>query len=241
MIALKLLLTVAGVLLMAFAVGIPMYGLWMRIEYARRKARGDETTDKEAAAKPNKIDRRRPLALAAAGCLPLLIAASIVVVPSGMGGVRVSQIRGTLPGTLYPGVHFIAPMVDSVETFDLRDHLFTAGTLEEGAKAGARKNELSVQSLEGLNIGLAVTVRYRLDANKLIECAGAHAPTGGQGTCSSGGGERVERTCSGVHRAGDFLDQARRGTLEGSSHYYAQTGRGWHCGGRGDALRHSVA
>ncbi len=175
MIALKLLLTVAGVLLMAFAVGIPMYGLWMRIEYARRKARGDETTDKEAAAKPNKIDRRRPLALAAAGCLPLLIAASIVVVPSGMGGVRVSQIRGTLPGTLYPGVHFIAPMVDSVETFDLRDHLFTAGTLEEGAKAGARKNELSVQSLEGLNIGLAVTVRYRLDANKLSSVQ-AHMP-----------------------------------------------------------------
>ena len=67
------------------------------------------------------------MALALVACLPLLVASSIVVVPSGMGGVRVSQIRGTMPGTLYPGVHFVTPLVESVETFDLRDHLFTAG------------------------------------------------------------------------------------------------------------------
>ena len=62
------------------------------------------------------------------------MASSIVVVPSGMGGVRISQIRGTLPGTLYPGVHFITPLMDSVQMFDLRDHLFTAGVAEEGEK-----------------------------------------------------------------------------------------------------------
>ena len=50
-----------------------------------------------------------------AGCVPLLMAACIVVVPSGMGGVRISQMRGTLPGTLYPGVQLITPLVDSVE------------------------------------------------------------------------------------------------------------------------------
>jgi regulator of protease activity HflC (stomatin/prohibitin superfamily) len=92
-----------------------------------------------------------------------------------MGGVRVSQVRGTLPGTLYPGVHFVTPLVESVETFDLRDRLFTAGIVEEGGKAGAEKNGLSVQSLEGLNIGLAVTVRYRLDASKLASVQ-AHMP-----------------------------------------------------------------
>jgi regulator of protease activity HflC (stomatin/prohibitin superfamily) len=91
-----------------------------------------------------------------------------------MGGVRVSQVRGTLPGTLYPGVHFITPMVESVQTFDLRDHLFTAGYAEEGPK-GTQKNGLSVQSREGLNIGLAVTVRYRLDSGKL-DSIQAHMP-----------------------------------------------------------------
>ena len=74
-----------------------------------------------------RIAWRGPVALAMVACLPLLIAASIVVVPSGMGGVRISQISGTVPGTLYPGVHFITPLVESVQNFDLRDHLFTAG------------------------------------------------------------------------------------------------------------------
>ena len=61
------------------------------------------------------------------------------------------------------------------QLFDLRDHLFTAGVAEEGAKAAAQKTALSVQSLEGLNIGLAVTVRYRLDPNKL-DSVQAHMP-----------------------------------------------------------------
>jgi regulator of protease activity HflC (stomatin/prohibitin superfamily) len=83
-----------------------------------------------------------------------------------MGGVLISQVDGTLPGTLYPGVHFIKPMIDSVELFDLRDHLFTTGIAPEGAKTAGQK-ELDVQSREGLNIGLGVTVRYKLDPNKL--------------------------------------------------------------------------
>jgi regulator of protease activity HflC (stomatin/prohibitin superfamily) len=162
MIALKLLLTVAGVLLLAAASAIPLYGLWLRVEYGRRKAGGVET-GKE----PEPIAWRGSVALALLACFPLLIAGSIVVVPSGMGGVRISQIGGTLPGTLYPGVHFITPLVDSVELFDLRDRLFTAGVTGEAIKGAAQKTSLEVQSREGLNIGLGVTVRYRLDPNKL--------------------------------------------------------------------------
>jgi regulator of protease activity HflC (stomatin/prohibitin superfamily) len=170
MIALKLLLTVAGVLLLTAALGTPLYGLWIRLKLVRRKAAG-ETELPEA----DEIPWRVPAALVLVACLPLLIASSIVVVPSGMGGVRVSQVRGTLPGTLFPGVHFVSPLIDSVQTFDLRDHLFTAGMTETGAKAGSVQNGLSVQSREGLNIGLAVTVRYRLDPNKLDNVQ-AHMP-----------------------------------------------------------------
>src|SRR5260370_34052785 len=36
--------------------------------------------------------------------LPLILAQGIAVVPSGMGGIRVSQTSGPRPGTLYPGV-----------------------------------------------------------------------------------------------------------------------------------------
>ncbi|MGD0789726.1 MAG: SPFH domain-containing protein [Terracidiphilus sp.] len=185
MIALKMLLTVAGVLLLAAALGIPLYRLAIRILSARRKAANEtelgqgELGQGELAPTellpPEEIPWRGPLALALVACLPLLAASSIVVVPSGMGGVRVSQIGGTLPGTLYPGLHFVTPFIESVEIFDLRDHLFTAGIAETGEKAATQKNGLTVQSLEGLNIGLAVTVRYRLDPNKL-DSVQAHMP-----------------------------------------------------------------
>lgn len=162
MLALKLLLTIAGALMIAAALGIPLYGLWKRIEYARRKSAGDES-----AVEPQPLTWRVSAMLAVAACLPLLLAASIVVVPSGMGGVRISQIRGTEPGTLYPGLHFIEPLVETVQMFDLRDHLFTAAGVAKGAKAQPQPAGLMVQSREGLNIGLGITVRYRLDPNML--------------------------------------------------------------------------
>jgi regulator of protease activity HflC (stomatin/prohibitin superfamily) len=175
MIALKMLFMVAGVLMLAAAVAIPLYGLWLRIQFARRKTGGDETMYGETVVQPEEITWRGPVALAIAACLPLLVAGSIVVVPSGMGGIRISQLEGTLPGTLYPGVHFITPLIDNVEMFDLRDHLFTAGFIQEGVKSTTQKTGLDVQSREGLNIGLGVTVRYRLDPNKLASVQ-AHLP-----------------------------------------------------------------
>jgi len=163
MLALKLLLVVAGALLIIAALAIPLYSLFRRMQAMRRK-----DADLGATVEPEPIEWWRPVALALAGCAPLLIAASIVVIPSGMGGVRVSQVSGTLPGTLYPGVHFIAPLIDSVQMFDLRDHLFTAGLgAQPSGKAVARNAGLDVQSREGLTIGLGVTVRYRLDTNRL--------------------------------------------------------------------------
>jgi regulator of protease activity HflC (stomatin/prohibitin superfamily) len=105
-------------------------------------------------------------ALVLAACLPWLIADSIVVIPAGMGGVRISQLRGTLPDTLYSGAHFVPPLVESVQLFDLRDKLFTAGGTAVQANAPSAQL-LDVQSKEGLDIGLAITVRYRFDPHRL--------------------------------------------------------------------------
>ena len=174
MLALRMLLMIAGVLLLAAAVGIPLYGLWLRMQYARRKASQDGTTS-ETSPEPDDIAWRGPVALAIVACVPLLVAGSIVVVPSGMGGITISQIGGTLPGTMYPGVHFITPMIDTVQMFDLRDHMFTAGMAAEGGKGAIQKAGLEVVSREGLNIGLGVTVRYRLDPSKLASVQ-AHLP-----------------------------------------------------------------
>jgi len=167
--ALKLVLMLAGVLLLATAAGIPLYGMWLRIRIVLKRPKGDanQTGLKLVEPTPDPIQWRLPLALGLAACLPMLVSSSIVVVPSGMGGVRISQISGTLPGTLYPGVHVIPPLVESVKSFDLRDHLFTAGITDEGNKDSKQKNSLDVQSREGLDIALAVTVRYHLDPRRL--------------------------------------------------------------------------
>ena len=170
MLALKLLLTVAGALLIAVALAIPLYALFLRFQAMRKK-----TTEPDSLVELKPVPWHGPVAVVLVACLPLLIAGSIVVVPSGMGGVRISQINGTLPGTLYPGVHFITPLVDSVQLFDLRDHIFTAGLTPDNGKASTPKGALDVQSQEGLSIGLGVTVRYRLDPNKLSTVQ-AHLP-----------------------------------------------------------------
>src|SRR5260370_5685918 len=109
--------------------------------------------------------------------LPLILAAGIVVVPSGMGGIRVSQTSGTRPGTLYPGVHLIVPLVDSVALYDLRDHVLVTSSGKDGLESISESEskdtktrkaaDFAVQSKEGLSIGMAITVRYKLDPKRL--------------------------------------------------------------------------
>jgi regulator of protease activity HflC (stomatin/prohibitin superfamily) len=106
--------------------------------------------------------------------LPLILAMGIVVVPSGMGGIRASQTSGTRPGTLYPGVHWITPLVDSLALYDLRDQVLATSSSKDGMEAiGAtdakvkKAGDFTVQSKEGLTVGLAITVRYRLDPRRL--------------------------------------------------------------------------
>ena len=170
MLALKYLLMTCGVGMMVVAAGILAYDLYREILYRR----ASETA--EAAAAPVTVRWRTSLALAMLAWGPLLVAFSIVVVPSGMAGVRVSQMSGTVAGTLYPGTHLVTPLVEDVALFDTRDQIFTTGMSEDGkiesTKASTKEQRLNAQPLnvqakEGLTLGLAITVRYRLDAKRL--------------------------------------------------------------------------
>ena len=170
MLALKYMLIAVGAVMLAVALALTLFDLW-KVFDLRRKAARLEPIEGAPAAEPLELPEvrwRSSVAFAVIACVPFLLAASIVVIPAGMGGVRVSQISGTLPGTLYSGAHFVTPLVENVQTFDLRDKLFTAGVVDgaEPKKAAATK-ALDVQSKEGLNIGLAITVRYRLDPHRL--------------------------------------------------------------------------
>jgi regulator of protease activity HflC (stomatin/prohibitin superfamily) len=168
MLVLRNLLMYGGFGMILVAVGILGYDLYLEVLYRKALATPGVASIPTAPV----WHWRRSLALLLLAWGPILLAFSIVVVPSGMAGIRVSQSSGTRPGTLYPGVHLIAPLVEDVAMFDIRDQVFTTGALDNGKPAVAPKAPpkpqlLDVQAKEGLTLGLAITVRYRLDARRL--------------------------------------------------------------------------
>ena len=74
-------------------------------------------------------------------------------------------------GDALSGAHLVTPLVEDVALFDTRDQIFTTGVSEDGktaaANTSAKMQLLDVQAKEGLTLGLAITVRYRLDAKRL--------------------------------------------------------------------------
>jgi regulator of protease activity HflC (stomatin/prohibitin superfamily) len=162
MLWLKYLLMWGGVGMIALAAGILAYDIYLEMKYRQALA--------VAGAGPlppvPQVRWRSSLALALLAWGPIVLPLGIVVVPSGMAGVRVSQSSGTMPGTLYPGAHFLVPLAENVVLFDTRDQLFTTGTLENSGK-GVKSEPLNVQAKEGLTLGLSITVRYRLDPRHL--------------------------------------------------------------------------
>jgi regulator of protease activity HflC (stomatin/prohibitin superfamily) len=170
MLLLKYLLVSAGIAMFVIAAGILTYDAYLLLAWQRRRLHPEPEAG--AAALPlgfaPKIRWRTSAAFVMLAWAPLLISAGIVIVPSGMAGVRVSQTKGTLAGTLYPGVHFVVPLVERVDLFNTRDQLFTTGIDEDSLAKGSAKGEaLNVQAKEGLTLGLAITVRYQIDPKRL--------------------------------------------------------------------------
>jgi regulator of protease activity HflC (stomatin/prohibitin superfamily) len=160
MLLLKYLLLTASFGLFAAAIAVVAYDVYTAIQHRRLIAAGAAETPQRAHA----VRLRLAGKLAVIAWLPLLLALSVVVVPAGTAGVRVSQFSGARPGTLYPGVHFVLPLVDSVALYDTREHVYTTA----GADDPKKKTEvLKAQAKEGLPLGLAVSVRYRLDPKRL--------------------------------------------------------------------------
>src|ERR1700730_9950689 len=169
MLALKWLLMILGAGLFGSAGALVAYDIFLSEQLRRLLSRGK--TD-EPGAEVGALARRplRPvrwrlaLQLAAAGALVLLITESFAVIPDGAAGVRVSEIWGARPGTLYPGVHLVTPLVDSIAIYDTREQVYATLAAENPKQKG---DVLTVQAREGLNIGLAVSVRYRLEPKRL--------------------------------------------------------------------------
>jgi len=171
MIALKWLLGILGIGLFGGAAALVIYDVYVSSQLRRLLRRQSETAEGGVGtttflpARPfGPVRWQRALQLAVLAILPLLISKSIVVVPDGSAGVRVSQIWGVRPGTLYPGVHIVTPLIDGVALYDTREQTY----LTNASNFPKADHEvLFVQAREGLNIGIAVAVRYRIDARRL--------------------------------------------------------------------------
>src|ERR1700726_1206766 len=172
MLLLKYLLVILGIALFGSSGSLVVYDIYLSSQLRRLLGRryreaitGEaepQTPEPPLPLRPVRWGLAQRLALAA--IFPLLLASSIAIVPDGFGGVRVSQLWGARPGTLYPGVHIITPLVDSVELYDTREQVYTTAAI---ANPKSPSEVLTVQAREGLNIGLAVSVRYRLDPHRL--------------------------------------------------------------------------
>ena len=171
MLALKTLLTLLGVGLFSSAGILVIYDIYMaaRLRWLLQQASpepGAEAALRKAPRPFGPVRWRLALQLVAAGIVPVVLSDGIVVVPDGSAGIRISQIHGARPGTLFPGVHFVTPLVDSVALYDTREQVYATAPVP-GVKGA---NEvLTVQAREGLNLGLAVTIRYRIDPSRLYE------------------------------------------------------------------------
>ncbi len=175
MLMLKYLLMTGGLGMIVAALSILTYDLYRGVAYRRALA----TAGTMPLPPGPQLRWRASLALTLLAWGPLLLAFSIVVVASGMAGVRVSQMSGTLPGTLYPGVHLVVPLVEDVTSFDTRDQIFTTGISEDGKAAAtnaAKAQLLDVQAKEGLTLGIG---RWKGRSHEC--CKGAAPRCAGQG------------------------------------------------------------
>lgn len=171
MIALKWLLVILGIGLFGSAAALVVYDVYVSSQLRRLLRRQSESAEGGVGSttflpvRPfGPVRWQRALQLAVLAIVPFLISRSIVVVPDGNAGVRVSQFWGVRPGTLYPGVHLVTPLIDSVALYDTREQTY----LTNASNFPKAEHEvLFVQAREGLNIGIAVAVRYRIDARRL--------------------------------------------------------------------------
>ena len=181
MLFLRFLLLLVSFGLLASAAGVVLYDIFLAFELNRLLRRRDGSSDASPSEQSGAVSPpspraslgprpRRVIRLNMAAKLLLLAAVtslagkSIIVVPDGSAGVRVSQLSGVRPGTFYPGTHFVFPLSERVVLFNTRDRIF-----QTASAAGPREKSeiLNVEAREGLEVGLAVTVRYRLDPQRL--------------------------------------------------------------------------
>ncbi|HET6148647.1 MAG TPA: SPFH domain-containing protein [Polyangia bacterium] len=98
------------------------------------------------------------------GVLLLVLRPPVQVVAAGEVGVRVNRLSGGLT-VLADGPSLVLPLVHELRRYSLRDQVYrpSGSASAEGATP--------FQTVEGLSVGVSVTVRYALDRDRVADVA----------------------------------------------------------------------
>jgi regulator of protease activity HflC (stomatin/prohibitin superfamily) len=167
MLLLKLLLITIGDSLLLTAAAMLAYDVYNYVR-ARQRIQAAESGHEKLTEPELKLRTRLAGITSGGGIALLLLASCFEVVPAGHAAIRVSQISGTEQTTLYPGIHPKSPF-ETLAVYDTRTHTMTTGNVDEALEGDKPKRHetLNVTAGEGLKIGLAITVRYKLDPSQL--------------------------------------------------------------------------
>ena len=100
----------------------------------------------------------------AGAVLLVILRPPLQVVPAGEVGVRINRLTGGL-SVVPEGPAMILPFVHELRRYPLRDQVYRP---EQSASA---EGAAPFQTVEGLSVGVAVTVRYAIDGARIAEVA----------------------------------------------------------------------
>jgi regulator of protease activity HflC (stomatin/prohibitin superfamily) len=100
----------------------------------------------------------------AGAVLLIVLRPPVQVVPAGEVGVRLNRLTGGL-SVIPEGPTVIVPLVHELRRYPLRDQVYRP---QESASADG---PAPFQTVEGLSVGVAVTVRYAIDPNRVGDVA----------------------------------------------------------------------
>jgi len=100
----------------------------------------------------------------AGAALLVVLRPPVQVVPAGEVGVRINRLTGGL-SVIPEGPTLMLPLVHELRRYPLRDQVYRP---QDSASA---EGAAPFQTVEGLSVGLAVTVRYAIDPSRVGEVA----------------------------------------------------------------------
>ena len=105
------------------------------------------------------------VALLVLAAISSTLSVGLVVVDAGEVGVVFNSFTGTKDTPLYPGLHFVTPYIETVYRYSTLEQVYTMSVMtDEGQLVG--DDSLWSPTLEGLQVGIDSSTRYKLDPAK---------------------------------------------------------------------------